>query len=405
VNSTTKPIGTEATFIRSGGGAVFFFTKESLVQDDLAESEDIYRYQIDDGSFRCVTCSISAHVDFGLGLSAGEVVVSSDGSRIYFVSERRLLPGAGPRGIYRVDVSSGDLAYVAPVNSSTQFTSDSSTGTAISPNGSFLAFLSSASELNAVKGQQSGGSRQFYLYDDTTGSLICASCPPDGSTPRAAAELSSNAGGTYYVGANGGALDSGGDYVFSTPTALVSADQNTAPSGQEPVHGEDLYEWRDGRLLLITDGRTETKGAKAPQFDGMSPSGRDVFFNQAAALTPDAIDTSNHLYDARIGGGFDFPTPPPPCSLEACQGTPLPPPGDATPASLSFSGPGNQTRGSVAPKKSAQPKKCVGGKCSTHPKKKRCAKGKALKHGKCVKVARKHAKRAKRANHNKGGAK
>jgi hypothetical protein len=134
----------------------------------------------------------------------------------------------------------------------------------------------------------------------------------------------------------------------------------------------------------------------------MSPSGRDVFFSQAVALTPDAIDTSNHLYDARIGGGFTFPSPPPPCSLEACQGVPLPPPDDATPASLSFSGPGNQTNSTPASKQS---QRCAGSKCAHGPKKKRCAKGKTLKHGKCVKVARKHAKRAKRANHDKGGAK
>jgi hypothetical protein len=257
-----------------------------------------------------------------------------------------------------------------------------------------LAFRSSDPELNAINGPQNADTSQFYLYNDTDGSVVCTSCTPDGSAPRGEAYLSSGAGGSYYRGANGGALNNGGDYVFSTPTPLVAADQNTAAAAENPQRGADLYEWRDGRLLLITDGKTES----APIFDGMSPSGRDVFFNQAVALTPDAIDTSNHLYDARIGGGFDFPSLPPPCSLEACQGTPLPPPGDATPSSLSFSGPGNQSSQSASPKARG----CVRGKCATH-RKKRCAKGRVLKHGKCVKkVVGKHAGRA---NHNKGGAK
>jgi hypothetical protein len=405
-SATTKLIAANARFIRSAGGSVFFSTNESLVSGDPGES-DIYRYQINDGSYHCVTCSIpggpDGHADYTQGVekSGSAFVVSNDGSRIYFIAADRLLPGAAPRGLYRLDVSNGSLAYVAPVDFSTQFSYSSATGTAISPDGSFLAFRSLDPELNASSGQQNGDTLQFYLYGDATGSLVCASCPPDGSAPRADAKLP-GVGGEYYVGANGGALNNSGDYVFSTPTALVAADQNTSLSGQEPSHGEDLYEWRDGRLLLITDGRTETKGGSVPGFDGMSPSGRDVFFDQAAALTPDAIDASNHLFDARIGGGFDFPSPPPPCSLEACQGTPLPAPNDATPASLSFSGPGNQTSGSAAPKKSTQSKKCVGSRCVTHPGKKRCVKGKVRKHGKCVKVAR---KRAKRANHNKGGAK
>jgi hypothetical protein len=396
-NSTTKLIAANGSFIRSAGGSVFFSTEESLVPGDPGEY-DIYRYQVDDGSYHCVTCSISGgsdgHADYSNGL-ASEQIVSNDGSRIYFISSRRLLPGAAPRGIYRLDVANGDLAYVAPVDPLTQFAADSSTGTAISPDGSFLAFRSADPELNVINGQQNDNTYQFYLYNDTDGSVVCASCTPDGSAPRDDAYLSSGAGGSYYLGANGGALNNDGDYVFSTPTPLVPADQNTATAAENSGRGTDLYEWRDGRLLLVTDGKTES----APGFAGMSPSGRDVFFDQAVALTPDAIDSSKHLYDARIGGGFDFPTPPPPCSLEACQGTPLPPPGDATPASLSFSGPGNQSSRSVSPK---QTKGCVRGKCAVH-RKKRCAKGRALKHGKCVKkVVGKHARRA---NHNKGGAK
>jgi hypothetical protein len=401
-NSTTKLIASRASFIRSAAGGVFFSTSENLASGDHPGSDDIYRYQIDDGSLSCLTCAIPGDSDVHAAYSrnnVSKVVVSNDGSRIYFIASQRLLPGAASRGIYRLDVAGGDLAYVAPAGNQVDISVVTTTGTAISPDGSIFVFRSNEPELNAIDGQQNGGTFQYYLFDDNDRSLVCTSCPPDGSAPRGAADRPSFAGSEYYLGSNGSALSREGDFVFSTPTPLVPVDQNTAAAGQDPSRGTDIYEWRDGRLLLVTDGKTEARGNASLEFAGMSPSGRDVFFNQAAALTPDAIDSASRLYDARIGGGFDFPPPPPPCSLEACQGTPLPPPDDATPSSLSFSGPGNQANRSVSPK---QTKACVSGKCATH-RKKRCAQGRVLKHGKCVKKVA--PKRAGRANHNKGGAK
>jgi hypothetical protein len=163
------------------------------------------------------------------------------------------------------------------------------------------------------------------------------------------------------------------------------------------LSGDDLYEWLDGRLLLVTDGKTEAKGGNFPRFAGVSVDGRNVFFTQWAALTPDAIDSTRRLYDARVGGGFAFPSAPVPCSLEACQGIASPPPSDGTPASLSFSGPGNQVD------KQVSPKLCGSGKCvKSHPQK-RCVKAKVLKRGKCVKKLKR--KRVKRTTRNHGGAK
>jgi hypothetical protein len=253
-------------------------------------------------------------------------------------------------------------------------------------------FWSASPELNAINGQQNGGTGQYYRYDDRDRSLVCASCPSDGSIPRDAVGRDLNGNGL----SNGSPVISDGDFFFVTPTPLVPADQNTAPPGQDPSHGVDLYEWRDGRLLLVTDGKTEAKGGNYPNFSGVSADGRNVFFTQWAALTPDAIDSTRHLYDARVGGGFTFPSAPVPCSLEACQGIASPPPSDGTPASLSFSGPGNQVNMQVSPK-------LCGGKCVKNHPQKRCAKDKVLKRGKCVKKLKR--KRVKRTTRNHGGAK
>ncbi len=405
VKSTTTLISPNARFIRYAAGSVFFTTTESLVSGDHG-GNDIYRYQVDNGSVTCVTCStaVPAEVRQEHGnIPFESIAVSADGSRVYFVSRRRLVPGAASTGIYRVDVASGSVAYVAPDTFGVSLvTADPKQGGSLSPDGSIFAFWSYDPGLNAVNGQQSGGTAQYYLYDDRDRSLVCVSCSPDGTTPRGGVS-SVMESRIHGVGANQSLVTNSGDFFFTTPTPLVAADQNTAAPGQEPGVGDDIYEWRDGRLLLVTDGKTETeKGVSAPQLDGVAGGGRDVFFSQSVALTPDAIDSSHRLYDARIGGGFEFAHPAAPCSLEACQGTPLPPPSDGTPASLSFSGPGNQTSGTTT-------SKCVvaSGGCAKSSRQKRCAKGTVRKHGKCVKKHKRKSKgkRAKRANHNKGGAK
>ena len=160
--------------------------------------------------------------------------------------------------------------------------------------------------------------------------------------------------------------------------------------------GEDVYEWRDGRALLISDGLNQgtstTAGATvspqliAPSSWGVSAGGDDVFFTDPARLTSDAPDNYMRLYDARLGGGFEFPAPPPPCPLEVCQGTPKGAPDDPTPASRSVSSSGNVKA----------------------PTRRRCPKGKRkVRRGgklRCVKVHhRKHhkAKHHKKAKHHR----
>jgi hypothetical protein len=390
VHSTTTLIADEGIFIRSAAGAVFFITPESLVADDT-EGLDIYRYQISDGNLRCLTCAVPGGADVQYDREL--IAVSDDGSRIYLSSSRHLLAGAASPGIYRLDVASGDLAYVAPAFD-TKVSVGPNQGKALNPDGSVFVFWSASPELNALNGQQNGGTTQYYRYDDRDRSLVCTSCPSDGSVPREAVNRTIDGNNP---GANSSPVTNDGDFFFVTPTPLVPADQNTAPSGQDPLNGDDLYEWRDGRLLLVTDGKTEAKNGQGPGFIGLSGDGRNVFFVQSAALTPDAIDSVQRLYDARVGGGFEFPHERVPCSLEVCQGIASPPPNDGTPASLSFSGPGNEIN------KPVSPRQCVGGKCvKSHPPK-RCVKGKVLKHGKCVKKLER--KRSKRTIRNHGGAK
>jgi hypothetical protein len=383
-SETTHQIssGPQPEFIRSTSDAAFFTTQGTLVAGDHG-GNDVYRYDLDDESLSCLTCvsELPANVE---GESSSLVAVSDDGSRLYFRSSSRLLPGVGGPSIYRLDVASRDLAYVGPATVFTQTGDLNRNGNALNRDGSVFIFRSGAAGLNSVNGPRNGGTTQLYRYDDDNRSLVCLSCPADGSPPRGTVpqELSNNAA---EAGPNLSPLSSAGDIAFATPTALVAADQNTARPGQLAATGIDIYEWRDGRLLLVTDGLAVSQanpngvGGSRPVVSGMTPSGRDIFFTQAAQLTPDAIDSYYRLYDARIGGGFDFLPPPPPCALEACQGTPKGAPEEAAPGSLGFAGAGNQA--------------------STRT---RCRKGKIRRRGRCVVRSHKRSKHAQRkANHNR----
>ena len=387
-----------AQFIKSIPGAVFFYTQSRLVAEDVEPGScsapaaegtgangDVYRYDLGDGALHCLTC-LAPGFDGNVLFTGGQAMditlavgVSDDGSRIYFTSGRRLAPGGPPKGgIYRLDVASGGIAYVGDFG----FVGEIG-HSFMNPDGSVVVFQSKVASVNALGGQQNGGTSQYYRYDDRERSLICVSCPADGSAPRGAVGGDAEILADAVPGPNLVPLSRDGeDFAFATPTPLVAADQNTAGAGQSPTVGADVYEWRSGRLLLVSDGLTSWPDS-GPVVQGITPSGRDIFFLAATQYTQDALDGYKRLYDARIGGGFEFPAPPKPCPLEVCQGTPKGAPEEQAPGTASIAGAGNTaSSGRVS---CAKPKR------------------KVRKAGKtrCVKPARKKHRSHKRANHNR----
>jgi len=366
--------------------AFYFWTQDRLSPEDSEPLQcetanapvdgDVYRYDLGDGGLECVTCVVSgrdADVRASNSAIAGgieNVAVSPDGSRIYFrsVSPAPLIPGVatGSKSTYVLDVATGELKWVGE-----GITISGTNADWMTPDGSAVIFESSAASLNPLGGgSDNGGTSQVYRYDDTDRSLVCISCPQDG-TP---------AGGSLASKTN---ISADGDTIgFATPSSLLPGDQN-APDGDEgSPRGRDVYEWRDGRLFLITDGLTDWPSFGEPAAVALSSSGRDLFFLAYAQYTPDALDANGRLYDARIGGGFEYPKPPPPCPLEVCQGTPNGAPEEQAPGTGTFSGLGNKP---------------------TQRQPARCAKGKRkVKRGgktRCVKPAKK--RKGKRANDNR----
>jgi hypothetical protein len=245
------------------------------------------------------------------------------------------------------------------------------TGTArVSADGSKLLFVSTLAltgydntDLN-TKALDS----QVYLYDATgAGILTCVSCNPTNARPIGASTI---------PGATANGTSPGSPHVYK-PRALsadgrrVFFESEDALALSDTNLDSDVYQWEaqgsgsctrpGGCIGLISSGL-----ANRASFVDASADGSDAFFLTDRSLVgadPGSID----LYDARVGGGFPEPAEPSPCVGDACQIVP-PAPEDPVLTTV-LQGPGN------SPERYHN---------YQHPQKKRCAKGKKLKGGKCV---------------------
>jgi hypothetical protein len=381
----------EPEFIRAtpDGRSGFFVTFSSLDPADTNSHVDVYRWDEEAGQSTCLTCVVpdanlspAPHVGQGLGT----VLVSNDFSHIYFESESVLVPGQGKAGDFNLYVlSNGTIRFVADPNIQNGFLS--SPTTELSSDGNVLMFASDAGnqahrELTADKLLSECPSlerlgeadphpcRELFRYDDRDGSLECISCRPDGVTRDSFGAPGTGDRGDVKLSGDGETV------VFVTRETLLPEDIN---------RNTDIYEWRRGVLRLITDGVTTfQKGSSPPQARGMSTDGRDVLFSVVApGLTGFEQDGLVNFYDARIGGGFEVPSPSIHCSGDSCQGPLQAVPTAPKPNSSGFSGRGN----------------LAGGRS-------RCRKGKVRRQGRCVKRRKHHRGHGGRAAHaNRGGVK
>jgi hypothetical protein len=358
--------GTEL-LLESGGGTDYF-----IYDTETASSKQIFS---------------------GGGINPIDTVVSQEFKAIYF----QLTSG----DLYRYDVEAESLSYLfrylGEGNSPQRGQS--------SPDGRFYYFHGS------VMGVP--GAEQAFLYDGSENVVECVSCAsssdpeptlgsyfPDGNSTLGTAHLPTGQ-------PSQSSLSEDGDYAFfDTPAALVSADVDgevppDALAGAELQSGEfspssDVYEWRkdgingcdqlQGCVALLTNGR----GGFLNLLIGASPSGEDVFIYTRSELLAQDNDNSGDIYDARVNGGF-APPPPAPVECEAAEcSTPATAPGDPTPTLLPVPPPPATTKPPAA-----VTKKTI-----------KCAKGKVLTHGKCVKrkaKPKKKAKKAKRATRGRKG--
>ena len=337
--STLEVIGGEATFagVSQNGDRVFYL-----------KGEDIFAFDADSRATTQITSSGDATV----------VNVSADGSHVYFVSTSQLDGAKGAAGadnlyvfdgaatrfiavLDHLDVTGEDIGggvivgglglwtshAVAPVQGQTSGPGNDPSRT--TPDGAVLVFESHAN----LTGYDSEGHSEVYRYDAGEESLRCVSCNPSLAAAASDAQLQSIDTTDPFVPTNSlsriaNLTDDGEAVFFQTADALVPGDMDGT---------QDVYQWKDGGLSLISSGHSAT-----PDYlYAMTPDGHDVFFTTTEALVPQAGDGGvPAIYDARIGGGFPVAPAPLPCQGDACQGNPSasPPPLEAASAALEGSG-------------------------------------------------------------------
>lgn len=334
-------------------------------------------------------------IDISVGDSSGRgprvrgvLALSPDGSHVYFVAQGVLSGAPNAQGqvardgannlyVYERDSAhpAGALTFIAalPQTDEAEWSQQPDLPANVTPDGRFLVFPSHG-RLTSDDTSLSGAT-QIFRYDAQSDQLVRVSIGDSGfndngnrsgPTPCASNQCSENANIAFYSGgtfAGTARLDPSmsddGSYVFFqspvglTPQALDDVQINTQEG--VPVYAQNVYEWHEGRVYLISDGRdvSANRGASTacPTFSsvcllGADASGSNVFFATADQLVAQDTDGELDYYDARIcteaSPCIKSPPPPlPPCLGEACHGTPAGTPALLTAPTATFAGQGN----------------------------------------------------------------
>jgi Tol biopolymer transport system component len=313
--------------LSSDGSKLFFSTTEDLTSDDVDHGSDpfsvpadIYEYEVSTGDLRRLSGTVAGPGPGNGKASATPVLASPDGSAVYFTSTEQLDGSKGlnrTTNLYRAEGGEIHYALTLPNGGPVQ-SPNSGQSPQITLDGKTLLFTSS----DRLTAYDNAGHREIYAYDSVSGRTICASCRPNGEAPSGDAILNEKR-----------SADRHGERIF------FQSNDEVLP---QDINGKaDVYEFdaTSNTTSLISTGESP-----APALLGSnSADGRDVFFTSADSLRPNDQNVgAPKLFDARIGGGFPEPPPPPACEGEGCRGAASTKPADVAPATPSFAGPGNQ---------------------------------------------------------------
>ncbi|HEX5927381.1 MAG TPA: hypothetical protein VFY45_26430 [Baekduia sp.] len=308
------PAGTQsAAFVTasSDGTRVLFTTREMLTDDTPSNGQrNLYAFQVDTGSLTL--------------LYQGELNVvasSADATHVFFTARDAL----AAENLYAL---SGDHLTTVAAPQVGGVGADAY-GSVSSADGRSLLFVASGD----LVGFDAHGYTEVYLYREGQG-LTCVSCGTGSTPPTSSARIAIGrplSGGSSGEEPNryASSLSTDGNTVaFDTREALVASDTNNK---------YDVYEWRNGRLLLVSRGHDSTEATLI----GMSRDSTDIFFTTADPMVAQDTDGGDvDVYDARLGGGFPEGSGTAvmaPCVGDACQGPVAAPAPPAAPAgSLTF---------------------------------------------------------------------
>lgn len=311
-NFTTSPVGVRLRAMTPDGRGVFFVTSSPLVSQDTNSGLDLYRWT--DSPNPSSDSNLTLITQDG-GMSNGLVVgVSDDGQRVYYQTL------ADQVSVWDHDTThvAAQGAGIGPFASEGLAVDDWGPGVGrVTPDGRYLAF---ASKSPGITGDTTNGFREMYLYDLTSDTIRCVSCPSGPATSSATVAPDVTGGVPSYVipGIRPRFLSDDGKVFFSTGEALLAQDRNGVL---------DVYEYDPvtDNLTLVSTG----KGSDPATFTDASASGGDVFIVTRQRLVASDHDGLVDMYDARIGDAL--PSPPEQPATPICEGETCQPPPSASP--------------------------------------------------------------------------
>lgn len=255
---------------------------------------DLYDYDVATGTLTDLTPDANS-ADAGTGADVQEVIGADDeASYIYFIATGDLASGAtsGQDNLYVEH--DGTTSFIAPATGIL----GAGGGSAVAyntPDGENLAFESTDSLTGYDNTDQATGQpdTEVYEYDAPGGTLVCASCRPDGSAPTGGSTIPG-------AGTNGENLDTGTRVISDDGSRVFfdSTDQ-VVPGASNGL--QNVYEYEGGSAALISPGT----GASAATLVDASASGDDVFFDSYDDVIPPLnASLQSAIWDARVGGGF-----------------------------------------------------------------------------------------------------
>jgi hypothetical protein len=405
------------------GSRVFFTSSAELTTQSNTgsanNSEDLYEYNLTNKALTDLSVDTNPEDATTGAMVQGVVDESADGQYVYFVARGQLNPSKGTDGqpnLYMVHNGAAPVFIATLGNGTCNFRVSESGDSCVwspypavreayvTPDGRHMAFMSTASipTANFPGGydniDQTTGETDSEVYEYTAptaseeegagaGRLVCGSCDPTGEAPIGSALIGgisvalggAKEGRQTYSGIStpfyrARALsDNGGRLFYTSPVPHVGPKELLGP-----FERVQEYEQQGEGGCTTVDACQETISSPdsdaLDQFLGASADGTDIYFVTTSRLSDGDIDNLRDVYDARVDGGLTSPSPVPTCE-SACRA--LAPFVSNAPSVLgAVSGPSGNLP-------SAPPKRPV----------KKCAKGRKLSHGRCVKT-KKNAKRA-----------
>ncbi len=329
----------------------------------------------------------------------GVAAVSEDGSHVYFVAKGVLTsepnslnvrPSPGGDNLYVRDTVSNKTTFVTTLSAgdSEQWHSEGADNMNVTDDGQSLLFTSTE---HLTVGDTSSV-RNLFRYNVATGALARISVGDEGHGNLGGVLVAQGGADTETEAASDShpaMTEDGNTVVFSTSEALTPAAEDFdnrcvfESEGACREYAQNVYEYREGRLFLISHGAA-IKGLAT-----ISANGQNIFFDTAEKLVPQDRDTLGDIYDARSDGGFAYsPGPATTCGGEGCQTNAPAAPGFLAPSSAAL---GGNSYASQVPATPSVPKKAP-----AHKRRPKCRKGFTKARGKCIKVRRKsHAAKAR----------